>query len=163
MRLYDIPNIIRALVAEYNDFDTTDERRIEIESEISALDLTAEERCDYYATIMAEEIGDAEGLDVQIKRLTARKQRHMKTAERFKMMIDVYMKQSNIDKLKTKLFTFTYRMSKSVKIVEGAKLAKMYLRFKDPEPDKTKLKEALDAGKTIEGVSLEVSYNLQIK
>jgi hypothetical protein len=38
-----------------------------------------------------------------------------------------------------------------------------YLKFKEPEPDKTKIKKAIKDGVKLDGVQLIENYNIQIK
>ena len=59
---------------------------------------------------------------------------------------------------------FKWRISESVK-VDGDiyKIPDDYLRYKEPEPDKTKIKKALKDGVEIAGCSLEVKNNLSVK
>lgn len=67
---------------------------------------------------------------------------------------------------KTAKCAVSFRKSESVEIDEGVNVANIpdeYLRFKEPEVNKTELKKALKAGKRIEGVSLVEKQNIQIK
>ena len=53
--------------------------------------------------------------------------------------------------------------AKSVEVNGIDALPDEYLRFKDPEPDKTKIKAALKAGIELKGCTLVAKQNLQIK
>lgn len=57
----------------------------------------------------------------------------------------------------------SFRTSKSVEIAEGAVIPEEYLRFKEPEVNKTDLKKAVESGLSIAGVSIVEKQNIQIK
>ena len=59
--------------------------------------------------------------------------------------------------------TVQFRKTTSVSITDDAILPTVYLRYKDPEPDKEALKEALKAGARIEGVTLEPGVSVIVK
>lgn len=66
-------------------------------------------------------------------------------------------------KFETTEVKISFRNTPVVEIAEGTILPEQYLRFKDPEPDKTALKEALKAGEVIDGCALVNSVSVQIK
>ena len=66
------------------------------------------------------------------------------------------------NKFKTSRVAISYRKSESVKISEDANVPEQYRRVKW-EPDKTALKDALKAGETFDGISLEEKQSIQIK
>ena len=57
----------------------------------------------------------------------------------------------------------SYRKSESVSGQEGSKLDNEYLKFADPEVDKTKVKKALKDGVELSGVVLVQNNNIQIR
>ena len=57
----------------------------------------------------------------------------------------------------------SFRTSKSLEIAEGAIIPDEYLRFKEPEVNKTDLKKAVESGLSIVGVSIVEKQNIQIK
>lgn len=60
--------------------------------------------------------------------------------------------------------SISYRSSESVNItVSPFDIPEDYLRYKDPEPDKTLIKQALKEGKTINGCELVKNTNIQIR
>ena len=66
-------------------------------------------------------------------------------------------------KFKTPRVAISYRKSESVNVSDIWKIPDDYLKYKDPEPDKTKIKSALKAGVSIPGVELIENRNIQIK
>lgn len=58
----------------------------------------------------------------------------------------------------------SWRKSESVEITAPVKtLPEIYLKYADPEPDKTLLKKDIKAGKVIPGVAVVVKNNMSIK
>lgn len=67
------------------------------------------------------------------------------------------------EKFKTGRVSVSYRKSEAVECADVCKVPDDYLRYKDPELDKTKAKEALKAGIEIEGCKLVEKQNMQIR
>ena len=67
------------------------------------------------------------------------------------------------EKFKTSKVSISYRKSKSVEVEDITLLDDDYLKFKEPEADKTKIKKALEEGISLQGVSLVEKNNIQIK
>lgn len=57
----------------------------------------------------------------------------------------------------------TFRKSQAVEIADIYKLDKNYLRYKEPEADKTAIKEAFKQGKTVAGATLVENTSVIIK
>ena len=57
----------------------------------------------------------------------------------------------------------SFRKSESLEVSESAVIPEEYLRYKDPEVDKTELKKAVKAGLVLDGVQLVQKQNIQIK
>lgn len=57
----------------------------------------------------------------------------------------------------------SFRKSQKVEIADIYKLDENYLRYKEPEADKTAIKEALKAGKTVAGATLVENTSVIIK
>ena len=57
----------------------------------------------------------------------------------------------------------SFRKSQSVEVADIYKLDENYLRYKEPEADKTAIKEALKAGKTVAGATLVENTSVIIK
>ena len=57
----------------------------------------------------------------------------------------------------------SFRKSHAVEIADIYKLDENYLRYKEPEADKTAIKEALKAGKTVAGATLVENTSVIIK
>ena len=64
---------------------------------------------------------------------------------------------------KTTRASVTFRKSQSVEIADIYKLDESYLRYKEPEADKTAIKEAIKAGQTVAGATLVENTSVIIK
>lgn len=64
---------------------------------------------------------------------------------------------------KTTRASVTFRKSQSVEIADIYKLDENYLRYKEPEADKTAIKEAIKAGQTVAGATLVENTSVIIK
>lgn len=64
---------------------------------------------------------------------------------------------------KTTRASVTFRKSQSVEVADIYKLDENYLRYKEPEADKTAIKEALKAGQTVAGATLVENTSVIIK
>lgn len=67
------------------------------------------------------------------------------------------------DKFKTDRVTVSYRKSEQVECLDMSLVDDDYLRFKEPELDKTKIKKALKDGVNVGGCMLVEKQNMQIK
>ena len=67
------------------------------------------------------------------------------------------------EKFKTSKVSISYRKSESVEVADISLLDEDYLNFKEPEADKTKIKNALKDGILLDGVTLVEKNNIQIK
>ena len=64
---------------------------------------------------------------------------------------------------KTVRASVTFRKSQAVEITDIYKLDENYLRYKEPEADKTAIKEALKSGQTVAGATLVENTSVIIK
>lgn len=69
----------------------------------------------------------------------------------------------NGEKFKTAKVECSFRKSQRVEVDDVASLPDEFLKYKDPEADKTAIKEAIKEGKEIAGARLVTALNLQIK
>lgn len=97
----------------------------------------------------------------QEKRFKERKDAVKKKRESIKSYVGAFL---NGKPYKCTDFEFKWRTSESVKFDGDIyKVPDDYLRYKEPELDKAKIKKALKSGIEIAGCSLEVKNNLSIK
>ena len=69
----------------------------------------------------------------------------------------------NGEKFKTVRASVSFRTTDKVEIADIYKLDENYLRYKDPEADKTAIKEAIKAGKEVAGATLVENTSVIIK
>ena len=91
-------------------------------------------------------------------------EKRQRQAERKAEWLKDYMQMSlNGEDFKDPKVAVAYRKVSSVLVSEPSIIPDMYLRFKDPEPDKTKIKDAIKAGQVIPGAELVESVSMSIK
>ena len=103
---------------------------------------------------------DEKALTDQIKTFTARKNAVKNKRESLKKYLANFL---NGAKWQNSEVAISWRKSESVEVSNVKELPEEYLKYKDPEPDKVKLKADLKAGAEIEGVRLITKENIQIK
>ena len=102
----------------------------------------------------------AEALKAEKESFAQRQKAAETKMESLKRYISTYLEGTAFESAKVKV---SFRKSESVEIMEGAVIPDEYLRFKEPEVNKTGLKIALKSGVKIEGVSIVENQNIQIK
>lgn len=107
---------------------------------------------------------DIEAFKNEISALDARKKSASNKLESLKRYLQNSLQGEKFETSKVKI---SYRNTQSVS-VDIEKFMAMdgfenYVRFKDPEPDKTAIKEALKTGKQLDGCELVTNTSMQIK
>lgn len=124
-------------------------------------------KCDNVACAIKNLLAEAEMIRAEEKKLKARREAKEKSAARLKDYLDNALKNTGKDKFETARAAGSYRKSVGVVVDDAfylwAKRHKEFLKIADPTPDKIAIKEALDAGKSVKGASLETRYNLIIR
>lgn len=153
MKLYEINNeILNCVDAETGEiFDVDRFEELELER-----DAKIENICLWIKNLKAE----AEALKAEKDVFAARQKAAENRMESLKRYISGYLDGAKFESAKVKV---SYRKSESIEIEDVHKLPEEYLRYKEPEADKTALKAALKAGVQIDGVGIVVNQNIQIK
>lgn len=116
------------------------------------------------AVIMQELKAEADKIDAEIKRLTARKKVYETNADTIKDRIYNAMKTTGKEKFKTTLFSFTIGKNPVKLVIDDAdKIPKKYLIPQPAKIDNAALKEELKSGKKCKYAHLEQSESLRIK
>ena len=159
--LYDINNDMMAAYERAIDEETGEIIDVEAWAEFEQLALDRDAKIENVVLLIKNLRSDAEAYKAE-KDSFAKKQ---KAAENKAEDLKVYLQSIlNGEKFKSARASVSYRKSEVVEIsIPVIDLPKEYLRYKDPEPDKTALKNALKAGEIIEGVELVERQNIQIK
>ena len=141
---------------EVIDLDALESLEMERDKKITNIGL-------WYKDLLA----DAAKYEEQEKNFKRKKEVAKNKAESLKNYLDRFLNGASWDNDEQKRFKVGYRTSKTVEVdtslfMKFRNKAK-FLRFKDPEPDKGLIKEALEQGKKIPGCEIVEHSNIQIK
>ena len=156
MNLYDI---------EYEITNCVDSETGEIidEKRLDALQMERREKIENILLWIKNLKSEAGAIREEEKKLADRRQSDEKKAESLTQYVQNVL---NGEKFKTSRVVVSYRKSEAV-IVDDLQLMQEtcdeYLKYKDPEPDKAKIKAALKDGITVPGCHLEERQNITIK
>jgi hypothetical protein len=151
--LYEINNQILACVdidtGEIIDMDKIQELQMEFDQKVEGI-----------ACWIKNLLSEAKALKEEKDNLAERQ----KACENKAASLKEYLQTAlGGQKFKTPKVSISYRKSEQIQVEDISKLDDDYLKFKDPEVDKTKVKQALKAGINLAGVQLVEKQNIQIK
>jgi hypothetical protein len=153
MNLYQIDNEILSCV-DIETGEIFDEAKFE---ELSmSRDAKIENICLWIKNLKAE----AEALKAEKMAFAQRQQAAENKMESLKKYITGYLDGTPFKSAKVQV---SFRKSESLEVSENAMIPDEYLRFKEPEVNKTALKEALKSGINIEGCCIVQNQNIQIR
>lgn len=151
--LYEINNQILDCVdmetGEIVDMDKLQELQLEFDQKVEGV-----------ACWIKNLLSEAKALKEEKDNLAARQKACENKAESLKQYLQTAL---GGQKFKTPKVSISYRKSESVQVDDMSKLEDDYLKYKEPEVDKTKIKQALKAGVKLQGVQLVEKQNIQIK
>jgi len=129
-------------------------------SELDALTLARDEKIENIACYIKNLKADAEAIRTEEKKLAERR----KTCENRAEWLKKYL-ANNLqgEKFKSPRVAVSWRRSQAVVVEDIWKLPEDYLRYKDPEPDKTAIKDAIKKGFDVEGAELVDNLSMVIK
>ena len=148
---------IDAQIMECVDFETGE--IIDVER-LEALQMEFDSKVEGIALWIKSLVAEAKMVKEEKDNLAARQKACENKAESLKKYLASAL---GGEKFKTSKVSISYRKSKSVEVEDISLLDDDYLKFKEPEADKTKIKKALDEGISLDGVSLVEKNNIQIK
>lgn len=131
----------------------------QLESELDQTEELLESKLESCAWMMRNLELEAEAYKAEAKRLADKQKSRERAAERLKKYIAFCLREQP---LKTKNFSFSFRKSEAVEILDEAALPEEYLRVKT-EVNKELIKQKLKNGIQIEGAALLTNLSLQIK
>lgn len=153
MNLYEIDERILDCVdvetGEIFDIDKFEELSIEREVKIENI-------CLWIKNLTAE----AEAIKAEKINLEARQKAKTNKIDSLKKYISTYLEGSKFETARVKV---SFRKSESLEYEDIYKIPEEYLKYKEPEVNKTELKNALKKGLKVEGVSIVEKQNIQIK
>lgn len=128
--------------------------------DIDALKMEREEKIENIALFIKNLLAEADALKHEKEAFAEREKAVKNKAENLKK----YLSDSlNGDKFNTPKVSISFCKSNSVECLDSALIPKDYLRYKEPELDKTKIKNALKSGEAVPGCLLVTNQNIQIK
>jgi hypothetical protein len=153
MNLYEIDERILDCVdvetGEIFDIDKFEELSIEREVKIENI-------CLWIKNLTAE----AEAIKAEKLNLEARQKAKTNKIDSLKKYVSTYLEGSKFETARVKV---SFRKSESLEYEDIYKIPEEYLKYKEPEVNKTELKNALKKGLKVEGVSIVEKQNIQIK
>lgn len=153
MNLYEIDERILDCVdvetGEIFDIDKFEELSIEREVKIENI-------CLWIKNLTAE----AEAIKAEKLNLEVRQKAKTNKIDSLKKYISTYLEGSKFETARVKV---SFRKSESLEYEDVYKIPEEYLKYKEPEVNKTELKNALKKGLKVEGVSIVEKQNIQIK
>lgn len=126
-----------------------------------------EDKADGYARVIRQLTADAEALKAESDRLYNRRKNIENNIDRMKKALQNAMVITGKTKFKTDLFSFGIRKNVPAVVIDEQRLANIPAEFlipQDPKIDKKAIKEAIKAGKNLDGIAhLEQSESLTIR
>ena len=133
----------------------------EVYTELEALQMERDRKIENIACWVKNLRSDADELKAEAKAMSDRAKAKERKAESLTKYLAAVL---DGQKFETARAAINWRKSKSVRIEFGTELPEEYIRRKvTEEPDKTAIKAALVAGKSIEGCELVETNNISIK
>lgn len=159
MTLYEMTEAAKQL------YDLFSNDEIPLEAVQDTLDgMGVENKLEDYVNVINQFNGDITLLDIELKKLNAKKDRATKSLERLKAAVLAYMEVTNKDKERAGVFDLSIRKSEAVNIIDASKLPPEYVVTKtSTAPDKEAIKAAIKDGKKVAGAEIITNKNLQIK
>ena len=124
------------------------------------LNLTADQKVENIGCWVKNLKSDIDALKAEEKALQDRRKTAENKVKYLTGHLEGYLNGQKFETAKVKL---SFRKSKVLEIAEGVKVPEEYLRYKDPEVNKTELKKAVKAGLQLQGVQLVKTLKLQLK
>lgn len=151
--IYELSGRYKELYQEIEDCD--DEEFSALLKELAETEGGLMEKAEMYYRIIADAAAKSEGLKKESKKLRNRAERYDATIERLKAAILFVMKENDMERLPTSLGTWSRRQNAAkVEIAYTDMIPDEYIRTVNVEYDKKKLKEAIESGIEIDGVTL---------
>jgi hypothetical protein len=161
MKLVDIASEHQAIydiASDTDDMETLTELYNQLEEQL-------ELKADSVRFVLAKLKSDTEFLADEIKRLQQRKKSIENNADSLKSLLMWTLQKAGLAKLKTAKATFYFATSKSLQISDEVQLSTLPSEYIQVEykADKKALKEAIENGVVIDGVSIAENETLRIR
>jgi len=158
MNLYNIKSEYINIAALLTDGELTPE----LEEALLINEQNFTEKAINYGYVIKTFESETDILENEIKRLNALKIARSKAIDKLKVTISNAMQLYGINEVKGPTFKMNFRKSESVEVSDL--LDQNYIVEKvSYQPDKIAIKNAIKEGKIVNGASIIINYNLQIK
>ncbi len=127
---------------------------------LAALQMEFSDKVEGIALWIKNLLSDADQIRAEEKKLADRRKVCENKAQNLKDYLSGYLAG---EKFKTPKVAISYRKSESVNVPDVWEVPEDFLKYKDPEPDKTAIKAALKAGREVKGAELVTKQNMLIK
>lgn len=142
---------------------TDDETIIEDTIASTGINERIEDKFEGYGQVISQVKADTTAVDVEIKRLTEKKRTYQNNLKRLKTALLNSMASTNTTKVKTPLFSFSIRNTRSVEITNAGDLPENVLKPQEPKPDKTAIKKMIEAGQEVPGATIKLNESLMVR
>lgn len=159
--LYNLTNDYLALQEMAQNAETAEDMQA-LEDTISSIADAIEVKGENYAKLIKCLDADNEGIKKEISRLQKAKKANENLVNRLKANMDESLQAVGSDKLKCGTFTFSYRKTKSVEILDLNALPSDYKAI-EYKPDKNAIKKAINDGEAVAGAALVEKNTLQLR
>jgi hypothetical protein len=134
---------------------------------MEAVEGELEIKAENYAKVMKNLEADVAGIKAEIDRLSERKNTIENNIKNMKSALQMAMETTGKTKFKTELFSFNIQKNAPTVVIDASdpnNIPPDFLKFKEPEVDKTAIKAAIQNGMDLTGVAhLEQRESLRIK
>lgn len=134
---------------------------------LEAIEGELEVKAENYAKVMKNLEGDIVAIKAEIDRLSAKKRAIENNIKNMKATLQSVMEATGKTKFKTELFSFGIQKnapSVVIDVEDVRDIPEDYLKFKEPEVDKTAIKAAINDGVDLTGIAhLEIKNSLRIR
>ena len=103
---------------------------------------------------------DAEALKARKQAFADRQKAAENKAESLKKYLSEYL---GGQKFSTDKVAISFRKTSAVNVIDMTKIPEEFLKYKDPEPDKTAIKNAIKAGAVVAGAEVVEGQSISIK
>ena len=158
--LYELDALIESLLEQEDP--ETGELLCDME-QLDAVLMERDAKLENIALYIKNKTAEAEMIKAEKLALEKRQKAANNKAERAKAFLDEYLKG---EKFSTAKVAVSYRKSEQVEVSMAFftdESNERFLRFKDPEADKTAIKAALKAGETVPGAEIVSKTNMILK
>ena len=150
MKLYDLGSEYERLL-DLIEMDPEDDFAI---SQLRVINDAFEDKADNIATMIKSLNYEKESIGIEERKLQTRKKAVENKISRLREYLMVEMAAAGKDKIKTGRNRIRLSKSKFVDIYDAKELDQRFLVMKPPEPSKTAIKKAIEAGEEVKGAQM---------